>query len=106
LDAPQSVAVDDAGNIYFPDTLKNALKEWTVANNTVITLVSSGLSGPQGVAVGVTGTVFFADTYNNAIKEWTAATSIVTTLVSSGLNPPAMRSRSAFNRFGKLLKSR
>jgi sugar lactone lactonase YvrE len=82
------LAVDRVGNVYIADTGNNAIKEWTVANNTVTTLVSSGLDQPNGVAVDSMGNVFIADTGNNAIKEWTVANSNVTTLVSSGLHFP------------------
>ena len=85
---PCGVAVDRAGNVYIADTLNSAIKEWTVANNTVTTLVSSGLSYPHGVAVDGAGNVYFADQANNAIKKWTAASNTVTTLVASGLNYP------------------
>ena len=35
--------MDGAGNVYIADTANNAIKKWTAANNTVTTLVSSGL---------------------------------------------------------------
>ena len=59
------------------------------ASNTVITLVSSGLSYPYGVAVDGAGNVYIADSGNNAIKEWLAASNTVITLVSSGLSWPS-----------------
>ena len=71
-----------------PTPDNSAIKEWTAANSTVTTLVSSGLYYPIGVAVDGAGNVYIADTFNNAIKEWTAANSNVTTLVSSGLAHP------------------
>ncbi len=82
------VAVDGAGNVYIADTANSAIEEWTVADNTVTTLVSSGLNTPSAVAVDGAGNVYIADTFNNAIKEWNAATKTVTTLVSSGLRFP------------------
>jgi DNA-binding beta-propeller fold protein YncE len=85
---PSGVAVDSAGNVYLVDNGDNAIKKWTVDDNTVTTLVSAGLSDPLGVAVDGAGNVYFADTGHNAIKEWTVANSNVTTLVSSGLNAP------------------
>ena len=77
------MAVDGTGNVYIADTYDNAIKEWTVANNTVTTLVSSGLGIPEGVAVDGAGNVYIADYGNSAIKKWTAADNTVTTLVSS-----------------------
>jgi len=79
--------VDGAGNVYIADTSNNAVKKWTLASNTVTTLVSSGLSDPTGVALDGAGNVYIAN-YGGAIGKWTAATSNSTTLVSSGLSQP------------------
>ena len=40
------VAVDGAGNVYIADTRQQRDQEWTAANNTVTTLVASGLNQP------------------------------------------------------------
>ncbi|MEI6077517.1 MAG: BACON domain-containing carbohydrate-binding protein, partial [Verrucomicrobiota bacterium] len=66
----------------------NVIKKWTATNNTITTLVSSGLNQPAGVAVDGAGNLFIADYSNNAIKMWTASNSVITTLVSSGLSGP------------------
>ena len=71
--SPQGVAVDGAGNVYIADSGNNAIKEWVVASNTVITLVTNGLNQPYGVAVDGAGNVYIADTFNNVVKEWVAA---------------------------------
>jgi serine/threonine-protein kinase len=49
--------VDGAGNVYFAETGSNLVKEWTASNNTVTTLVASGLNYPQGLAVDGAGNV-------------------------------------------------
>jgi DNA-binding beta-propeller fold protein YncE len=85
---PTGVAVDGVGNVYIGDTINNRIAKWSIANNTLTTLVASGLNQPYGVAVDGTGNVYVADFYNNAIKEWKVASSNVTTLVSSGLGNP------------------
>lgn len=85
---PEGPAVDGAGNVFYADTINQAIREWTAANHIVTTLVSSGLSSPSGVAVDSSGNVFIADKGNNAIKEWLAGNSNVITLVSSGLTNP------------------
>ena len=51
LNAPDGVAVDGSGNVYFADHGNNAIKEWNATTQQVITLVSSGLDVPDGVAV-------------------------------------------------------
>ena len=85
---PTGVAVDGVGNVYIGDTINNRIAKWNIENNTLTTLVASGLNQPYGVAVDGTGNVYITDFYNNAIKEWNAANSNVTTLVSSGLGNP------------------
>jgi hypothetical protein len=85
---PRNMAVDGAGNIYFPDDYNDAVQKWTAANNTVAALVSSGLTGPECVVLDSAGNVYIADYWGNAIRKWTAANNTVTTLVSSGLNQP------------------
>jgi streptogramin lyase len=88
LTTPEGVAVDAAGNVYFSDTLNNAIEEWNATTQLVTNLVSTGLNFPQGVAVDAAGNVYIADTNNSAIKEWNATTHQVTTLISTGLNRP------------------
>ena len=79
------VAVDDAGDIYFPDA--GNVDEWNAAKQTVSAVVSSGLSSPYGLAVDCSGNIFINDLgESNTIQEWNAATHTLGTLVSSGLN--------------------
>jgi DNA-binding beta-propeller fold protein YncE len=85
---PYGVAVDATGNVYGVGTMGGTIQEWTGGSNSVITLVSSGLSGPLGMALDGAGNVYVADTGNRAIREWMVANGNVTTLVSSGLNYP------------------
>jgi DNA-binding beta-propeller fold protein YncE len=85
---PFGVGVDSAGNVYITDVGNGTLAEWTASSNTLLTLVSSGLSYPVGVAVDADGNVYIADVLANAIKKWTATNSTLTTLISSGLNSP------------------
>ena len=61
--------MDGRGNVYIADSGNNAIKEWSVANNTLTPLVSAGLSSPSGVAVAGAGSVYVADTGNNVIAE-------------------------------------
>ncbi len=89
LNLPLGVAVDAAGNVYFSDSINDALKKWAATTGGVTTLVSSGLNNPSGVAVDGAGNVYLADMNNNAIKKRTAASGAVTTLISSGLDHPS-----------------
>jgi len=83
LSSPFAVAVDGAGNVDIADT--GGIKQWSVWNNTLATLVSIFM--PVGVAVDAAGNIYIADN-SSAIKKWTAAKNTLTTLVS-GLNAPA-----------------
>jgi sugar lactone lactonase YvrE len=91
-DSPNGVTVDGAGNLYFADPLSREIKEWTVAGQSVITLVpsSAGLSNPYALAVDSAGNVFIADIGNNTIEEWPTNGNSLITLVSSagGLYSP------------------
>jgi DNA-binding beta-propeller fold protein YncE len=84
---PAGLTLDGTGNVYFTewDMFNAAVCKWTAANDTVTTLVSSGMDGPDGVAVDGAGNVYigdFSDWSDGAIKKWTAANSNVTILVS------------------------
>ena len=64
------------------------MQKWTAANQTIATIIASGLNQPSSIAVDGSGNVFIADTLNHAVKKWTATSSTVTTLINSGLNQP------------------
>jgi streptogramin lyase len=88
LTAPEGVAGDAEGNVYFADTAAG-IKEWSASTHLVTALVP-GLTNSHGMAVDGAGNVYFMDTGNNAAKVWSPSTGQVTTLVSSaaGLNDP------------------
>lgn len=86
--SPVGVAVDGTGNVYIADNQLNAIEKWTLASNSLSTLVSTGLAEPWGVAVDGAGNLYITDTYSNKLKEWTITNALVT-LVSSGLHAPA-----------------
>jgi sugar lactone lactonase YvrE len=90
LSAPQSVAVDVAGNLYVADTGNNVIRKITYPMGTISTIVGGAsancsssldvygdgcsatqamLSGPLGVAVDTAGDVFIADTGHNLVRE-------------------------------------
>jgi DNA-binding beta-propeller fold protein YncE len=99
LNVPQGVAVDGPGNVYIADNGNNAIKEWTVASNTVTTLVGMGLNlHPGGVAVDGAGNVYIADCGTNAIEKWTAANNTVTHTGGHGAEPCTIRRGSGWLR--------
>jgi sugar lactone lactonase YvrE len=95
FNAPYSVAVDNAGNIYVSDSANDAIRKIT-SGGVVSTL--AGLPGyaghtdgsgdnarfwnPQGLAVDEDGNILVADTGNNAIRKITPG-GVVTTVAGS-----------------------
>ena len=59
LNQPNGIAVDGAGNVYIADTINNAIKKWTLANNTVTKLATNSFGFPSAVAADSAGNVFF-----------------------------------------------
>jgi sugar lactone lactonase YvrE len=99
LNAPSTIAVDGAGNIFFADTDNNAIREIHMAANpgspTISTIAgtlgTSGsspnqLSGPQGFAFDASGNLYIADTGNNRVLK--VDTSGTVTTISGSYNQP------------------
>jgi len=96
LGSPNSVAVDGAGNLFFPAQENVVLR--LDATTGILTLVagngtpgfsgdngpatSAQLYGPQGVAVDSAGNLYIADTGNNRIRKVTNG--VITTVAGNG----------------------
>ena len=92
LNAPMSVAVDSAGNVYFADQLNARVRKvsaagiiTTVAGNGLTTFTGDGgpatsasLSNPLGAAADAAGNVYVADAYNDRIRKVLSAASSFT----------------------------
>ena len=91
---PLDVAVDSAGNVYFPDTWNVRILKVSASNGTLTTVAGNGIysnmdgdGGPatqaaiaptQGIAVDASGNVYFSDR-NAAVRKVDASTGILTT---------------------------
>ncbi len=99
LYAPDSVAVDGAGNLYVSDSENYRIREISAATGIITTVAGTGsccyngdniaatsaqLYYVQGVAVDGSGNLFIADTNNNRIRKVNVATGIITTVAGNG----------------------
>ena len=69
LNQPKQVAADASGNVFFADSSRHAIYQWTASTRQVKPLVTSGLFEPNGVALDRSGNLYIPDTTNNAIKK-------------------------------------
>ncbi len=92
LYAPQSLAVDGAGNLYIGDLYNHRIRK-VDSRGTITTIAGTGESGfsgdggpateahlyaPHGVALDGAGNLYIADTINNRIRKLTPMTGPVT----------------------------
>jgi sugar lactone lactonase YvrE len=105
---PESVAVDNAGNLYVADTFNNTIRKITPAG-AVSTLAglaratgsadgggsSARFYAPAGVALDSAGNVYVADTNNSTIRKITPAGVVSTLAGSAGVSGNADGSGSA-----------
>ena len=78
-------AVDNAGNLYIPDTDNGRVRK--VDPSGIITSVVTGLRDPDGVAADAAGNLFITDSSNDQILK-VGLSGVITTIASS-LNSPS-----------------
>uniref|UniRef100_Q01U05 NHL repeat containing protein n=1 Tax=Solibacter usitatus (strain Ellin6076) TaxID=234267 RepID=Q01U05_SOLUE len=98
LNAPFSVALDAAGNLYIAEFSNNRIRK-VATNGNISTLAGTGVSGysgdggpatsaqlngPQAVAVDGSGNVYVADTANNRVRK-IGPTGLITTVAGNGI---------------------
>jgi hypothetical protein len=75
---PQSIFVDETGNIFIADYINNRIQKWTTNASEGVTVAggngqgdaSNQLNHPSGVYVDLQGNIYVADSENNRVQKW------------------------------------
>src|SRR5580698_8440860 len=104
LNAPSSVALDGAGNLFIADTGNNVVRRIDGATGIISTAAGTGAEGgsgdgsgatdatlnqPKGVTVDASGNLYIADTANHRIRRVDEITGIIDTIAGDGTTNPS-----------------
>jgi hypothetical protein len=96
---PHNLALDAAGNIYFPDYNNARIRKITISTGLISTIAGTGTIGYNGDGIIATtaqlsyptsltfdnnGDLYFTDRANNRIRKITTLTGIITTVAGTG----------------------
>lgn len=100
VNAPSTVVLDGAGNLYIADTSSDAIRMVNAATGIITTIAGVGdkagysgdlgpgvaahLTSPNGLALDAAGNLYIADTGNNAVRKLNLATGIIATVAGNG----------------------
>ncbi len=99
LSAPNSVAVDKAGNLYIADTYNNVIRKVTASTGGITTFAGDGQLGysgdggpavdaqfgePNSVALDSAGDLYISDAESHRIRLVSATTGVITTVAGNG----------------------
>ena len=99
INYPQSVAIDNSGNIYIAEYYNNRIRMVNASTGVISTVAGNGtggysgdggaatsaeLNGPDGVAVDPAGNIYIADYNNNRVRMVNASTGVISTIAGNG----------------------
>ena len=99
LNAPMSIAVDAAGDIFIADTGNDVIREVKSSTGVISTVAGNGTCGysgdgaaavsaeldfPKAVAVDSAGNLFIADSGNNVVRAVNLSTGVISTVAGNG----------------------
>ncbi|MGB8013070.1 MAG: hypothetical protein WCF68_15760 [Terriglobales bacterium] len=100
LNYPNNMVVDSSGDIFIADTDNSAIREVTISNSDIQTIIGNGflayagdgglpvdaeLNYPSGVVLDTAGDIFISDTDSSVIREVVATTGDIQTVVGTGV---------------------
>jgi hypothetical protein len=100
MNAPYGMAIDGLGNLYIADTFNQVIREVSVSDGKIRTIVGTGIFGysgdggpatqaklnfPYRVTLDHSGNLFIADASNCVVRRVAAGTGIITTVAGNGI---------------------
>lgn len=96
---PHNLALDAAGNLYFPDYNNSRIRKITISTGLISTIAGTGTAGynsdgilatsalinqPTSLTFDNNGDLYFTDRGNQRVRKITTATGIITTVAGTG----------------------
>jgi hypothetical protein len=100
LSVPESIVIDNSGNIIFPEWGNHTIRMITIRTGIITTLGGTGVAGyngdgknatlaslnqPHGISIDALGDIYIADSNNHRIRKITMSSGIITTVSGTGI---------------------